>query len=229
MENWLKEEHTEGYYVAWKVNGVLLEEKTPYQKISVVDTVDFGRALVLDGMVQTTDRDEFIYHEMIAHVPMMAHPDPHKVLVIGGGDGGVVREVLKHSTVRHIDLVEIDQRVVEVSRQYFPAIALGLDDPRSHLHFTDGVQFVKDAASDYDVVIVDSSDPIGPAVQLFNEDFYKNVYKILREDGIMTAQAESPTFFQASFQAVNRNMRRVFPISGVYLACVPTYVSGFWA
>lgn len=229
MEEWFKEEHTEGYYVGWKVKNIIMQEKTPFQDIAVIDTVEWGRALVLDGMVQTTERDEFIYHEMISHVAMMSHPDPQNILVIGGGDGGVVREVLKHPGVKHVDLVEIDRRVIEVSQEYFPRIACGLSDPRTHVQCLDGIKFVRDAAADYDIIIVDSSDPIGPAVPLFGDEFYQNSFRILHEDGIMTSQAESPTFFKPSFQTVYRNMKRTFPIARVYLACVPTYVSGFWA
>lgn len=229
MDIWLEENHTDGYRVHWKITETLWREKTRYQELIVVDTVDFGRALVLDGAVQTTERDEFIYHEMISHVAVNAHPDPQKVLIIGGGDGGTLREVLKYPGIKRVDLVEIDERVVEVCKQYLPAIASGFEDPRAHLYFADGVEFVKGVEEHYDVILVDSSDPTGPAVKLFGPEFYHDSLAILKEDGIMVAQAESPTFFRSYFKTVWCNMKSTFPISYIYLTSVPTYVSGTWA
>ncbi|MGE5398527.1 MAG: polyamine aminopropyltransferase [Chitinophagales bacterium] len=229
MTFWLKETHTDGYYVGWKVENELWHEKTAFQELAIVETTEFGRALVLDGAIQTTEKDEFIYHEMISHVPMRVHPCPRKVLIIGGGDGGVLREVLKYSSVEHVDLVEIDRRVVEICREYLPSIAAGYNDPRAHVHYEDGIKYVKNASDQYDVAIIDSSDPIGPAVELFNKPFYQDVFRVLADDGLMVSQAESPLFYTGSFQAVHRNMKQVFPVSAPYLTCVPTYVSGFWA
>jgi spermidine synthase len=229
MSLWLEEHHTEGYYVNWKITRVLWHEQTPYQELEIVDTLDFGRALVLDGILQTSERDEFIYHEMMSHVVLAIHPQPRRVLIIGGGDGGVLREVLKYDQIERVDLVEIDRRVVEVCREYLPQIASGFHDARARLYFEDGIDFVKQVKDEYDVVIVDSSDPIGPAVQLFGETFYRDVFQVLKADGMMVSQAESPLFFQDSSRAVYRNMKRVFAHSEIYLACVPTYISGFWA
>lgn len=225
---YLKEIHTEGYSVNWTVTDILYREKTPYQELAVVETVEFGRALVLDGIVQTTERDEFIYHEMMSHVPLFSHPGAEEVLIIGGGDGGVLREVLKHP-VQKVDLVEIDRRVVEVCRRYLPELACSFDDPRARVFYEDGVEYVKKTKNKYDVVIVDGSDPVGPAVVLYESSFYADIEKILKEDGLVVAQAESPIFFAASFCRVVANIKKVFPVSRVYLACVPTYVSGFWA
>ena len=165
MAIWFEETHTDGYRVHWRIKETLWYEKTPYQELQVVDTVDFGKALVLDGAVQTTEKDEFIYHEMISHVALNAHPNPRQVLIIGGGDGGTLREVLKHPEVQGVDMVEIDERVVEVCKEFLPAIASAFEDPRAHLFFEDGVSFVKKVRERYDVILVDSSDPTGPAVE----------------------------------------------------------------
>jgi len=229
MEVWLREPHTKGYEVGWRLRGVLHEETTPYQELAIVDTYEWGKALVLDGCIQTTEADEFIYHEMMAHVAMMAHPAPRKVLIIGGGDGGVLREVLKYDSVTGVDLVEIDGRVIENCQKYLPEIARGFSDPRANIIIQDGLEFVKKPSKKYDVAIIDSSDPIGPAVDLFGVAFYRDVHAILEDDGIMVAQAESPLFFRETFVKVFANLREVFPLARVYLACVPTYVSGYWA
>lgn len=229
MNVWLNEEHTRGYAVNWRLRGIIHTETTRYQELAVVDTYEWGKALVLDGIIQTTETDEFIYHEMISHVGMMAHPHPERVLIIGGGDGGVLREVLKYESVTSAELVEIDERVIENCRRYFPGIASGFADNRANIIVEDGLKYVKKAKTKYDVVIVDSSDPIGPAVGLFSDDFYRDTYGVLNEDGLVVAQAESPTFYQDTFIQVMRNMRSIFPVARAYLACIPTYVSGFWA
>lgn len=229
MDGWLKENHSNGHYVAWRIEKTIHEEKTDYQDLAILEIAHFGRALVLDGAVQTTLGDEFVYHEMIVHVALNTHPKPRKVLIIGGGDGGAVREVLKHNTIQQVDLVEIDRRVVEVCREYLPEIACGFADPRSRVFFEDGIAFVKNSKEKYDVIIIDSSDPIGPAQELFKESFYKDCREKLNEDGIMVAHAESPIFFKETFLEVIHNMKRLFPIQGVYLTTVPTYISGFWA
>ncbi|NLV17425.1 MAG: polyamine aminopropyltransferase [Syntrophomonadaceae bacterium] len=228
MDIWMEENHTDGYRVNWKISELLWREQTPFQELMIVDMFDFGKALILDGAVQTTEQDEFIYHEMISHVALNAHPDPAQVLIIGGGDGGTLREVLKHPGVVRADMVEIDQRVVETCKRFLPGIASGFGDPRAQLYFEDGARFVKKTQGQYDVVIVDSSDPTGPAVELYGPEFYRDCFGILKDDGIMVAHAESPTFFTAYFKAVWRNME-VFPRRNVYLTTVPTYVSGFWA
>lgn len=229
MAIWFEENHTDGYRVHWRIRETLWQEKTPYQELQIIDTVDFGKALVLDGAVQTTERDEFIYHEMISHVALNAHPQPRQVLIIGGGDGGTMREVLRHPEVQRVDMVEIDRRVVEVCKEFLPTIASAFDDPRSHLFFEDGVSFVKEARERYDIILVDSSDPTGPAVELYGTEFYRNCRAILNREGMMAAHAESPTFFRPYFKKVWDNMKATFPISNIYLTVVPTYVSGFWA
>lgn len=225
---WIYENHTEGYEVRWKLKSILHEEKTAFQKLAVVDTLEWGKALILDGALQIAEKDEFIYHEMIVHVPIHAHPHPERVLIIGGGDGGTLREVVRHATVKKIDMVEIDERVVKVSQQYFPKVASAFDDPRLNLHIGDGIKYVAETTQEYDLVIVDSSDPVGPAVQLFSRDFYQSIYSILAEDGMVTVQSESPIFFEEAFRSVHKNMGAVFPKVNIYLASIPTYVSGPW-
>ncbi|MGE5415574.1 MAG: polyamine aminopropyltransferase [Acidobacteriota bacterium] len=229
MDGWLKENHSIGHYVAWRIEKTIHEEKTEYQDLAIVELAHFGRALILDGAVQTTLGDEFIYHEMIVHVALNTHPDPRKVLIIGGGDGGTMREVLKHPTIEQVDLVEIDRRVIEACQEYLPEIASGFTDPRSRVFIEDGIAFVQNNSEKYDVIIIDSSDPIGPAQELFKESFYKDCREILNDDGILVSHAESPVFFQETFLEVIRNMKRLFPVYGLYLTTVPTYISGFWA
>ncbi|QGT99556.1 Spermidine synthase [Candidatus Syntrophocurvum alkaliphilum] len=226
---WFYENHTDGYGVNWKIKKIVHEETTKFQDLAIVDTVEWGKALVLDGMFQTTEKDEFIYHEIITHVVMKTHPNPQKVLIIGGGDGGVLREVLKYDSVIHVDMVEIDDRVVENSKVFFPQIASGFDDFRSNLHTKDGMQFVKNTLNKYDVAIVDSSDPIGPAVGLFSKEFYKDISNCLNDDGLVVVQSESPIFYEDIFKSVHKNMSAIFSNVYVYLATIPTYVSGPWS
>ncbi len=177
-----------------------------------------------------TEKDEFIYHEMITHVPMAVHPNIRKVLVIGAGDGGVVRELTRYASIEHIDMVEIDPLVVEVCKKYLPQTACRFDDPRLTIHYADGLKFVRRCEDAYDLIIVDSTDPFGPGEGLFTREFYGNCFKALREDGIMVNQHESP-FYDADAVAMQRAHKRIvesFPISRVYQAHIPTYPSGHW-
>lgn len=228
-ERWIHEDHTEGYGVRWKINRIIHEEQTKYQTLQIADTIQWGKALILDGNLQITDKDEFIYHEMIVHVGMNFHPDVKSVLIIGGGDGGTLREVLKHSKVQSVDMVEIDDRVVENCKEYFPQVSCGFNDKRCNLLIDDGIAYVKNTDKKYDMVIVDSSDPIGPAIGLYSEEFYQSIYKILNDDGIMVVQSESPIFYGDLFKSINKNIKAVYPAAYVYLATVPTYVSGPWS
>jgi spermidine synthase len=226
---WFYEQHTRGYGVHWRVNQVLHSEKTRYQELAIIDTLEWGKTLVLDGNIQVTEADEFIYHEMITHTAMNSHPNPEKVLIIGGGDGGTAREVLKHKRVEQVDLVEIDGRVVENSKVYLPSMACSYDDPRLKLYVEDGIKFVQDSQDLYDLVIVDSSDPIGPAVQLYSADFYTDVHRRLQEDGMIVAQSESPVFYQDIFVSVYKNLSSVFSTVKVSLAPIMTYTAGPWS
>ncbi len=195
----------------------------------MLDTLEWGRMLVLDGCVMTTDRDEFIYHEMIVHIALSAHPNPQKVLVVGGGDGGVIREVLKHPTVELAVLAEIDDRVIEVAKEYLPQISVALDDARARVEVGDGIAHVQEHPGEYDIIIVDSTDPIGPAVGLFAKSFYESIYHGLKPDGMFVAQSESPFFNGDLIRGVQADVRSLFPITGLYLASIPTYPSGLWS
>lgn len=228
-DTWIYEDHTDGYGVRWKISNVLHEEKTRYQELSVVETLQWGKALILDGMMQTTEKDEFIYHEMITHIGMNAHPSPQNILIIGGGDGGVAREVLKHPEVETVELVEIDERVIEISKKYFPSISAGYSDKRVKVKVDDGIAYAKNTSKKYDVIIVDSSDPIGPAVGLYTRDFYSDLYDTLNDEGLLVVQSESPIIYKDIFVEIYRNMNAVFNQAFVYLASVPTYVSGPWS
>jgi spermidine synthase len=229
MELWLTEEHTPGYRVQWCVNRVLYRTQSRYQDIAIVELREFGRALILDGIVQTTVADEFHYHEMIAHVPLCAHPNPRSVLVIGGGDGGTVREVLKHSPVQHVVLVEIDEAVIEACREHLPELSAGLADPRVDIVIADGRKYLESCIDEFDVILVDSSDPIGPAADLFVADFYASIFTALKNDGLFVAQTESPLFYRDLFCRIVKNIRCLFPIVRPYLTVVPTYTSGYWS
>lgn len=229
MNVWFYEEHKENLRISYRVKKVLAHKKTNYQELVVLDMENYGRTLVLDGAVQTTVRDEFIYHEMIAHVPLFTHPNPEKVLVIGGGDGGTVRETLKHKEVKEVHLVEIDPEVVAAAREYFPEISSGLINERVHIHYTDGIKFVAEKEAAFDVIIVDSSDPVGPAVGLFGAEFYANVARALKPDGLFVAQTESPWGNEDILPRIYAGIRASFPIVRMYLATVPTYPGWLWS
>ncbi|ADG82868.1 polyamine aminopropyltransferase [Thermincola potens] len=229
MELILTEKHTDGYSVNWKIKETLHVEQTKYQHLAIVETYEFGRALVLDGIIQTTVKDEYMYHEMIALPALMTHPNPQKVMVIGGGDGGTIREVLKHPSVQQVDLVEIDEKVILACQKYLPEISCALTDSRVRIFVEDGIEYVQRHKDKYDVILIDSSDPIGPATNLFHESFYKNVYEALKTDGIMVCQSESPLFNRELLGNVHKSVKNLFPITRTYLATVPTYISGFWS
>lgn len=230
MEYWFSEMHTPNVKLSIRVDKQVYSAVSEYQRIDVFDSPEFGRFLVLDGYMMLTEKDEFIYHEMITHIPMAVHPCVRDVLVIGGGDGGVVRELAKYDDIRHIDLVDIDSQVTEVCRKYFPFTSCSLDDPRVTLHFEDGLRFVRTCKDKYDLIIVDSTDPFGPGEGLFTREFYGNCYKALHDDGIMVNQHESP-FYAEDARACQRAHKRIvesFPVSRVYQAHIPTYPSGHW-
>ena len=230
LELWLKEIESNDLYIGIRVSRVLHRERSRYQDIAIVDTPGLGRMLVLDGIVQTTVKDEFVYHEMIAHVPLMSHPNPRRVLIIGGGDGGTVREVVKHTSVERVDLVEIDERVIALCREYMPELSASFDDPRVNVIVGDGIEHVKKVQGEYDVVIVDSSDPVGPAVGLFREEFYRDVYRALDDGGLMVAQTESPFCMPQLVRETATAVGRAFPPRAyVYLATVPVYSLGEWS
>lgn len=229
MELWFTEKQTPNLGLSCKITRTLHTEKTEYQELAVIDTVQYGRMLVLDGMVMTTEVDEFVYHEMISHVPLNTHPNPERVLVVGGGDGGAIREILKHRSVKEAVLAEIDPRVVEVCQEYLPGIAGSLKDPRVTLAIGDGIAHVSQNKNRYDVILVDSTEPVGPAVGLFSRRFYQDLYEALTPEGIMVAQSESPFINPDVIQMIHTNLAGIFPIKYLYTASIPTYPSGLWS
>lgn len=229
MELWYTEFQTSGVGITCKTTKTYHTEKTQYQEMAMIETEQFGRMLVLDGTVQTTIEDEFVYHEMITHIPLFTHKNPKKALVIGGGDGGAIREIIKHPSIEKAVLVEIDGRVVEVSKQFLPEISCALGDKRVEVNIADGIKYVNEHKNEFDVIMVDSTDPVGPAVGLFAIDFYKAIYESLTEDGIFVAQTESPFFHKELIKNVYNDVKSLFPIARLYTCAIPTYPSGYWS
>jgi spermidine synthase len=210
----------------------LYKKQSNYQRVEIIDTIAYGKALILDGMVMTTEKDEFVYHEMIAHVPLLSHPRPERVLIIGGGDGGGAREVLKHDTVKQVDLVEIDEMVIDACKRYLPALSTSLSHPNLSLYIEDGIEYMKKCPKNmYDVILIDSTDPVGPAEGLFTIDFYNDVHRCLKDGGIMVAQSESPHFNTNVFCEIYHCYGDIFGYENVhpYLVYIPTYPSGMWS
>ncbi|HPU41218.1 MAG TPA: polyamine aminopropyltransferase [Acetivibrio clariflavus] len=229
MELWYTEFQTPNVGITCKTKKTYHTEKTEFQELALIETEQFGRMLVLDGTVQTTIEDEFVYHEMISHVPLFTHQNPKKVLVIGGGDGGAIREIIKHPSVEKAVLCEIDRRVIEVSKEYLPEISCALNDKKVEALVADGIKYVKENKGEFDVILVDSTDPVGPAVGLFAVDFYRSIYEALKEDGIFVAQTESPFFHKDLIKSVYRDVSSIFPITRLYTCAIPTYPSGYWS
>ncbi|PDO09775.1 MAG: spermidine synthase [Candidatus Reconcilbacillus cellulovorans] len=226
---WLTEQERDNVNIQYRIKSVLFEAQSPFQHILVLDSYQFGRMLVLDGVVQTTAIDGYIYNEMIAHVPLSFHPNPERVLIIGGGDCGAAREVCKHRAVREVDLVEIDELVVRACLEHLPEVSGRLNDPRVRFVFADGVEFIRSVDRPYDVVVVDSSDPVGPAAQLFEEEFYRNVFRALKPDGLMVCQSQSPIFHAEVMLRTYERIGRLFADTRLYTAVVPTYPGGLWS
>lgn len=228
MELWYTEKQTPHFGITAKIRETYVNEQTSYQHLVIQETEQFGTMLVLDGMVMTTVKDEFVYHEMVAHPALSTHPNPKHVLVVGGGDGGVIREILKHPSVEKAVLVEIDGKVIEYSKQYLPSIAGELDDQRVEVLVNDGYMHILNSNNEYDVIMVDSTEPFGPAAPLFELGFYRGIYEALKEDGLFVAQTDNPWFKADLIQQVNRDVKEIFPIVRVYGANIPTYPSGLW-
>ena len=230
MEFWFSEKQTKDVKFSIRVDRQLYSSQSEFQRIDIFESPEFGRFLTLDGYMMLTEKDEFIYHEMITHIPMAVHPKAEKVLVIGAGDGGVIRELVRYPEIKQIDLVEIDDMVVEVCRKYLPKTACCLDDERVNIRYEDGLKYIRRCENKYDLIIVDSTDPFGPGEGLFTREFYGNCYKALKEDGIMVNQHESPFYEEdaRACQRAHRNITETFPVSRVYQAHIPTYPSGHW-
>lgn len=226
---WYTEKHENKAGITLKVKNILYSGESDYQKVDVIDTEAYGKMLLLDGLVMTSEKDEFFYHEMISHIPLLAHQSPESILVIGGGDGGTVREVLKHPTVKEVVLCEIDQKVIDVSREFLPTIAGKLDDPRVTINVQDAIEYIKEQKDRFDVVLIDSTDPLGPGVGLFTEEFYINVKNSLKNGGIVVPQSESPLACQKEFKLINKLLNKVFSVVVPYFAPVPTYPGAYWS
>lgn len=230
MELWYTEHHTEHVKFSLKVKEQLVSLQSDYQHIAVLESVEFGRILTLDGYLMVTEKDEFIYHDMIVHVPMATNLDIKKVLVIGAGDGGTIRELTRYPQIEQIDMVEIDPMVVEICKKYLKQTACSLDDPRVHIYYEDGLKFIRHVENAYDLILVDSTDPFGPGEGLFTMEFYGNCYKALTDKGILVNQHES-TYYDSYVDAMKRahlRIRQTFPVARVYQAHIPTYPSGHW-
>lgn len=228
MELWFTEKQTPTFGITAKIRQTFVHEQTEFQQLDMIETEEFGRMLVLDGMVMTTVKDEFVYHEMVAHPVLNTHPDPKHVLVVGGGDGGVIREILKHPGVERAVLVEIDGKVIEYSKQFLPEIAGKLEDPRVEVIVNDGYMHILEHKNEYDVIMVDSTEPVGPAAPLFERGFYQGIHEALKDEGIFVAQTDNPWFKADLIRQVHRDVKEIFPVVRVYGANIPTYPSGLW-
>lgn len=230
MDLWFSEFHAPDVKHSIRVNRHLYSGKSEFQQIDIFETPEFGKVLTLDGNVMLTERDEFIYDEMITHVPMSVHPNVKDVLVIGAGDGGVVKELARYESVERIDLVEMDPQVIEACRTYLPENASRLDDSRVRITYDNALRFIRRCSNCYDLIIVDSNDPFGPSEGYFTKEFYGICFNALKEDGIMVNQQGSP-FYKHDADAMQRSHKRIvstFPISRVYQAHIPTYAAGYW-
>ncbi|MDD4817705.1 MAG: polyamine aminopropyltransferase [Victivallaceae bacterium] len=225
MTEWINE-RGHGFGISIEVERTLYSHKSEYQQIDIYQTCHYGRMLVLDGVIQLTEFDEAGYQEMLTHVPLCAHPAPEKLLVIGGGDGGVLREAAKHKCLKTIDICEIDKAVIAAAKQYLPSLSRGFDDPRVRLHIGDGAAFVAAHENEYDAVIVDSSDPVGPNTPLFNAEFYRAVKRALRPGGIVASQSESIQLFPSVVSRLCGFCRANFKNAGYYYMIVPSYPGG---
>ncbi len=229
MENLYHEITPEGFGIAIEKDKNLFSAKSAFQTVDVFHSRAFGNVLTLDGLMMVTERDEFFYHEMIVHIPMLTHLNPQNILVIGGGDGGTVRELLKHECVSHIDLVEIDGLVIDASKKFFPSVSGELNNPKVSVLVEDAIDFIKNKENIYDVVLIDSTDPIGPGVGLFNENFYNNVKCALKKGGIVVPQTEGPFAQSENMRKTYKLLRKVFKNVAPYAGPMPTYPGGYWS
>lgn len=229
-EIWFTEKHTKNCGITFKVDKTLYSGRSKYQRIDIIETPEYGKVMLLDGLIMLTEADEFVYHEMITQIPLFTHKNPKSYLVIGGGDGGVVSRVALHPEIERITEVEIDEDVVNVSKQFFPNVSNGYDDKRTELIIGDGIKYVKEYNGKYDIITVDSTDPFGAAYGLFTEEFYRDIYNnSLSDNGILTVQSETPFYDIDATKTIYKNLKKSFPIVRVYLAFIPTYPAGIWS
>ncbi len=218
-----------GYGIAIEKGEVLFKDKSEFQSVEIFESRGLGRVLTLDELMMTTEKDEFFYHELITHIPMITHKNPENILIIGGGDGGTVREVLKHKSVKTVDLCEIDAMVIDASKKFLPTIACELDNPKVKIYVEDAIKFIKNKTCCYDVVLIDSTDPMGPGEGLFTEDFYTNVKNSLKCGGIVVPQSESPYANQKEVKKMYSLLNKVFKNVAPYCSPVITYPAGYWS
>lgn len=230
MEFWFSERHTDNVELSIRVEKQLCSRQSDFQQIDVFESDEFGRFITSNGDVIFSEKDEFVYDEMIVHVPMAVHPDVKKVLVIGGGDGGVARELSHYDEIEVIDVVEPDEMFVEVCKEYFPDNARGLEDERVNIYYQDGLRFLRTCHSEYDLIINDATDPFGHTEGLFTKEFYGSCFKALKDDGIMVYQHGSPFYDEEeeACRSMHRRVCRSFPLSKVYQAHIPTCSAGYW-
>lgn len=221
---------TDSVSMGIRVSKQLYSEESEFQRIEVFESPDLGRFLMLDGDILFSEADEFIYNEMVTHVPMAVHPDVKRVLIIGGGDGGVAREMTAYPEIESIEVVEPDEQMVEVCKKYFPEASKGFDDSRVHIVHQDGLRYLRGREDEFDIIINDATDPFGHTEGLFTKEFYGGCFRALKKDGIMIYQHGSPFFDddEESFRAMHKKVFSVFPISRVYQANIPTCPSGYW-
>ncbi len=228
IENWFSERYSDNLQLSFRVKDQLLSIKTDYQRIDLFDTYDFGKLLSIDGTVQLTERDEYIYHEMITMLPYYFNTKPETALIIGGGDGGAAKRLLKLN-FKNIVNAEIDRNVVEVSRKYFPEISSSFDDKRVKLIIGDGIKYIKNSNEKFDRIIIDSTDPVGPAEGLFSKEFYNDIKNHLTDGGIAVTQSGSPYYQEKALSLAYKGLSGVFSNVKTYLAFIPTYPSGLWS
>ncbi|MDF1544182.1 MAG: polyamine aminopropyltransferase [bacterium] len=226
---WYSELHDGSSGLTLKIDTIHESTKSQFQRIEVIENRDFGKMLVLYGSLMVADNDNNAYNEMITHLPLFVHPNPGEVLIIGGGDCGALTEVTKHPDIKRVTLCEIDEKVVEISKKHFPDLTRGLADPRANLVVSDGKKYLEDSRSKFDLVLLDLSDPIGPAADLFQKSFHQTVSDRLNDDGIMVAQSESPFYNQETVKAIYSNLKQIFPIVRMYTCFMPIYPSAFWS
>lgn len=230
MEMWFSEVHTQNVNLSIRTDKQLYSGESDYQRFDVIKTQEFGKMLVSDGDIVFSEADEFVYDEMVTHIPMAVHPHVKKVLIFGGGDGGVATCFTKYPEIESIDLVEPDEMMVEVCKEYFPEQTAGLEDPRVHIYYQDGLHFLRSVQNEYDIIVNDSTDPFGHEEGLFTKEFYGSCFKALKEDGIMVYQHGSPFFDEdeEACRSMHRKAFRSFPVSRVYQAHIATCPAGYW-
>ncbi|MBP9996207.1 MAG: polyamine aminopropyltransferase [Lachnospiraceae bacterium] len=230
MELWFSELHTQDVKLSIRTDRQLYSVTSDYQRFDVIKTKEFGKMLVSDGEIVFSEADEFIYDEMVTHVPMAVHPEVKNVLIFGGGDGGVATCFAKYPEIESIDLVEPDEVMVETCKKFFPEQTAGLDDPRVHIYYQDGLHFLRSVQNKYDIIVNDSNDPFGHEEGLFTKEFYGSCYKALKDDGIMVYQHGSPFYDgdEEACRSMHRKVYRIFPVSRVYQAHIATCPAGYW-